>query len=654
MRALPQPDGTLRIENPDSDVFYDMGNPCLFVRFSGKGGVMHVLLTEGLHAGAWDFHLTVNGQTFRFQEGLAIGRLWKLWGRAQDLEVWLESFIAEGTPHVFQSLNLISHARESIDIRLRIQLRFSLPVPWRRRRLSDLVRWLPYALRRAHMWSEGWAKLLLPPTPRRVELLSGGLIRADGDLTLHWIPDMPPHMSSIRGKDVNLQWDLRVSPGEALQVRWALMGESADEPWSNMKAARESAARYAEWLSQAYRAGDPTLQSLFVAGLNAAISMFKTFPDGFAGLLAGPDYAYPPRLYFRDGYWTAQVLLPFRPDLVRRHLISIACGVHENGECPSGVFAPHLLKPDGGLRGGLPDWLPAHLDAPAFLILLLYDYLRTTEDWSVLRERIVSLHDRREHPLWYIVRSAANYLIAQDRDGDGLIEKPHAPNDWADNVRRGIWVTYDQALYVAALRAAATIARALREEALFSQWTLKAEAARRALNTALWDHKRGHYVNYMRPGYVENHFSIDTLLVLLYNLASDEQARSVLAAARCLQTRYNQEQPYGDWGVMSVFPLYRNRRDLFGKSALPYSYHNGADWPYWDGIYGWLLLQREDPDWIYVLTRWWTYSLEKGWLTPVEYYSPPYPHGGMLQGWSSMPAAVLVWERERIYGIRFI
>ena len=42
-----------------------------------------------------------------------------------------------------------------------------------------------------------------------------------------------------------------------------------------------------------------------------------------------------------------------------------------------------------------------------------------------------------------------------------------------------------------------------------------------------------------------------------------------------------------------------------------------------------------------VLTRWWVYGLEQGWLTPVEYYSPAFPVGGMLQGWSSMPAAIL-------------
>lgn len=57
-----------------------------------------------------------------------------------------------------------------------------------------------------------------------------------------------------------------------------------------------------------------------------------------------------------------------------------------------------------------------------------------------------------------------------------------------------------------------------------------------------------------------------------------------------------------------------------------------------------ILLERHDPVGMEVLLRWWDYSLEQGWLTPVEYYSPAFPVGGMLQGWSSMPAAALLQQ----------
>lgn len=132
------------------------------------------------------------------------------------------------------------------------------------------------------------------------------------------------------------------------------------------------------------------------------------------------------------------------------------------------------------------------------------------------------------------------------------------------------------------------------------------------------------------------------MLTVLYGIADETRAQRVLnAARRLLQSRYNHAQPYGDWGVLCAFPPYQRAEDLFGRSAEPYRYHNGADWLYWDAVYAQILLARGDDDWRYVLTRGWEYGLTRGWLTPVEYFSPPYPPGGYLQAWSSLPAAVL-------------
>jgi glycogen debranching enzyme len=435
-----------------------------------------------------------------------------------------------------------------------------------------------------------------------------------------------------------------------MEVAWALGvgdGQEAADALARRTGALREAKAYAQWLSTRLETGDPLLQSMFVAGLNAAVAMFKEFPGDFAGLVAGAAYAYPPRLYFRDAYWTAQALLPFRPELVRRHLLSLARGVHADGQCPSAVFAPHVAQEWGVKGSDRLDWLPDHYDAPPFLVLLLADYVRATEDWAVLDEVVPVPQGRGEdapghyRPLWHTARAAVHYLMSRDQDGDGLVEKPHEANDWADNVRRSTWVCYDQALYAAVLKAAAEIAAHRGEEEGGALYGQTAEAATRALDAKLWEAGRGHFVNYRRPGFAENHFSIDTLVAALYGLTDDQQTRSMLAAAQNLQTRHNAQQPYGDWGIMSVFPPYQEPNDLFGKSADPYRYHNGADWPYWDGVYGLILKRAGDPDWCYVLTRWWEYSLAQGWLTPVEYYSPPFPPGGMLQGWSAMPAAAL-------------
>lgn len=84
--------------------------------------------------------------------------------------------------------------------------------------------------------------------------------------------------------------------------------------------------------------------------------------------------------------------------------------------------------------------------------------------------------------------------------------------------------------------------------------------------------------------------------------------------------------------------------DLFSKSAEPYRYHSGAEWPYLSALYAQALLKRDaaGDDWRYALKRWWAYGLEQGWLTPVEYASPPYPPGAYLQGWSSVAVAAML------------
>ena len=48
------------------------------------------------------------------------------------------------------------------------------------------------------------------------------------------------------------------------------------------------------------------------------------------------------------------------------------------------------------------------------------------------------------------------------------------------------------------------------------------------------------------------------------------------------------------------------------------------------------------PGWRYPLTRWWKTSLANGWAGAVEYFSPPFGRGSLLQGWSAMPAAAVM------------
>jgi hypothetical protein len=223
--------------------------------------------------------------------------------------------------------------------------------------------------------------------------------------------------------------------------------------------------------------------------------------------------------------------------------------------------------------------------------------------------------------------------------------------DWADNVFRGGHVTYDVGLYHGALVAVAD-AVAASDAAAAARYRERARVVREAALRRLWREDLGHFVEFVDPaggpggapdGRAEAHLAIDTLTALRYGLADDARARRTLAAMRRrLETRHNRAQPYGDWGVMNVFPPYAPWVRRRGKSRFPYRYHDGADWPVWDGVYAEQRMRLGVGGWRYPLTRWWALALERGRATPFEYWSPPYGEGSPSNAWSSMPAAALL------------
>jgi len=444
-----------------------------------------------------------------------------------------------------------------------------------------------------------------------------------------------------------------------------------------VRSARDHAAR----LQRTFTSADPVLNSLFTACLHAAVSSRKELADGsFAGYSAGTGYVMPPRTYFRDSYWTLQALLPFAPAEALAQLRLLASAVGEDGEAPSGVIVASdagervwqaRLAADPGLAADHPragQWWSDHFDSPYYLVLLARDALTwattrsgpTKGSGPTKRSGPIKRSGRDTGPAWHEeLHEPVGGVVLLDRiravlergrrlAGGGVLPvKPDHDRDWADNVYRHGHVTYDVALYHGALEAGAELlAGAYPDET--AVYRARAAAVRRAAGELLFDRERGHFVEY-RPdgdpgsGAGESHLTLDSLVALRAGMASAAQARSSLdAAARVLETGANHEQPYGDWGVMCAYPPYRPTTRRRGKSLFAYRYHNGSDWPYLDGVYAEALLARGMPGWRYPLTRWFEYGLERGWPTPVEYYSPPWGRGSPLNGWSAMPAAAML------------
>lgn len=390
---------------------------------------------------------------------------------------------------------------------------------------------------------------------------------------------------------------------------------------------------------------DPLLRSMVVHGVHAALASIRRDPEGgFAGLAAGQAYSAPARTYYRDGYWTLQPLLTLAPEIVRDEIRLLADGVQPDGEAPSGVILsgpaqsqawadfrrnpsrfPDRYREDHRRPG---DWWSDHFDSPLFFILAIGDYVRVTGDMA----------EAERH--WRLVRAIVERYLGFA--GDGVLPlKPRNDRDWADNVYREGYVAYDLGLYVGALDVVAALG-AERDPGLARKAKATAAAARKAIDAALWVEARQGYADYRAPdGFVEDHLALDSLTLARFGAISDDKARRHLAAMQAsLESRNNPGQPYGDWGVLCAYPPFKRSGDLRAKTAFAYRYHNGSDWPYWDGVYAEERLRRGLGGARYALTRWWETCLAEGWAGAVEYFSPPFGRGSLLQGWSAMPAAV--------------
>ncbi len=396
---------------------------------------------------------------------------------------------------------------------------------------------------------------------------------------------------------------------------------------------------------------DPLLRSMVIQGTHAALSSIRKDQHGaFAGLAAGQAYSAPARTYYRDGYWTLQPLLTLAPDAVREELKLLATGVQPDGEAPSGVILSGPAQAaawdyfrrndkrysEEHFREG--DWWSDHFDSPLFFVLILAEYVRATGDFETAHEHwsiVQAVHDR--------YRRAAG--------ADGLPRKPHHDRDWADNVYRGGLVAYDLGLWVGALDGIAELGRAI-EPARAEEAGREAQAARLAIDPALWRDDVGNYADFINPdGFVEDHLTLDSLTLLRFSAVPETKAKALLDKAEArLEARNNGDQPYGDWGTLCAFPPFKRARDIRSKTAFAYRYHNGSDWPYLDGLYAEERLKRGLGGARYALTRWWEACLANGWAGAVEYYSPPFGRGSLLQGWSGLPAHIAVLYREQLAG----
>lgn len=365
-------------------------------------------------------------------------------------------------------------------------------------------------------------------------------------------------------------------------------------------------------------------RAMFYSTWFCSFENFKVKGD-YRAFMAGYRYLLPMRSYYRDSYFTVLPMYHGHTDKVRDQLLTLAGGIGADGSCPSAV------------RSDFTEWWGDHFDSPSYLAMMLYDYVRFTNDTVVMDEIVgnATLLDRA---------TRAVTRLGDRADETGLLKKPGDYNkcDWADEVNRNGYVTYNEALYYRAMVSLSRLYAMRGETDVSEMWQARADRVKRAINEILWDEELGYYINFKQGDHTERNLSIDTVFTVLFGIADEARAKSVLSRMEALLESTNNPAlaGMGDFGTACVYPLYGGVRSAYYKSARPYDYHNGANWPYLTAMYA-LAKRKHGMAWREILGSWFEYNTSRGNYTPVEYFSPVCPDGSLLQAWCGDVAFVL-------------
>ncbi len=371
-------------------------------------------------------------------------------------------------------------------------------------------------------------------------------------------------------------------------------------------------------------------KALYVSSIFCAIENYQEIGE-YRGFSAGCNYISPLRTYFRDAYWTVLCMYKDHADLVRNEILTLAHGIQENGDCPSAVTFE------------LNQHWPNHYDSPSFFVLMVYDYINRTGDFSILDETM------NGKTVYDYCRLVIDKLAAYEDETHLIVkEGPYNKRDWADEVNRSGYVSYLELLYARALYCVSRII-GRRDETLAAKYYGMYLQTKAAIDKILWDDEKGYYINYKNGDFVEDNLSVDTVVAVLFGISDEQKTKRLLDnVAKMLESKNNKFQHAGDFGVMSVFPFYRGIDRYHNKSSQDYEYHNGAVWPYLSALVAYAQ-QMHGRDGSYALTSSFDWNIAKKNFTPIEYYSPIRPDGSLLQAWSSDAAWVYDWANENFF-----
>ncbi len=257
----------------------------------------------------------------------------------------------------------------------------------------------------------------LPTTPARPEVTGEGVRWADEGAVVE--VTAPGARVDADDAGARLAWDVRVSPGSPVVVRWSVRSQVdavVHAPTSSDP----------EWAVPTVEADDHRVATLVARSLAdlEGLRMSADFAPDETFLAAGAPWFFT--LFGRDSLWAARLLLPLGTDLARGTLRTLAArqGTRDDpatSEQPGKILhevRSQELKGEGGMS--LPPLYYGTVDATSLWVCLLHDAWR----WGMAREDVESLLPALDAALGWMRDHG-------DNDGDGFL-------DYADATGHGL------------------------------------------------------------------------------------------------------------------------------------------------------------------------------------------------------------------------
>lgn len=629
--AVQYKDGKIIVNNLYHEAtYYDVANNLITAQFDGKGAISkYAVMNKFSVFSAYYTMFSVDGVAFDWNAEKVVEMIGKKmvskFGN-KDFDIVLTQFLDDNTNCIYSEFKVT--AKKDMDFRITN----NFGIDFR----SYLEQFLANRLNLGNI-----CKVIGGLVKKKPKVKShNGVSFVRGNVMGDFYLDIASNVEIValeaeRGFTNQFEIGSKMKKGETKAFRYTLScGTRGDFTYSDVVScmldfdnAYMRTENYINSLKCPESANSEFLKTYYKSLLNASLSNYKELGK-FKGFLAGIVYQFPARTYYRDSYWTVLSVLPVQPQLVRNEIITLANGINKKGECPSAV------------KFNFKNYWGNHYDSPSFFVMMIYDYVVHTKDKTILNESVAC------GTVLESAKLVIDRLYQEVEESTGLLLKGGEYNrrDWCDNVFRSVYCTYDEVLYARALYCLGDL-YSLFDQDLSNKYLAMSQKVKDSINKYLWDEEKGWYVNYKSKDFTEDNLSIDTVVAALYGIADESRAkRMLLNMEKYLESKNNKEQIAGDFGTLSVYPFYKNNRDIVQKSSLPYYYHNGGDWPYLSCVYAYAKLMY-NMDYMYPLTRWFEYNIEKGNYTPIEFFNPLQKDGSLLQAWSSTGAFVLSYPK---------